>query len=160
MIARVAVPVVFEDIEFILIIAGLVIFLPTVFSFFASLIFNRKTEKSQRSYLKPALSGFFSGILLLVIGGSLAYATFPYLAGKEAFDEVSDYYEVNMVTEGSTLPVLLYEEAEPHPPTPVRVYTTPGGNSNSCLVYQQNNSTSENLEYVLYCGDPLQEHRP
>lgn len=145
-LSRVPVPVAFDNLLMVGYILIAIILIPAFFSLLVALILNRKAEKETRSYFKPFVSGLGSGLLLAVLAATLAYATVPYLKAKEAFTAVSDYYDTNIITDGSRLPVYLHENSERPDPIPATVYRVAGGNPESCSIY-----IDPNDEYVLYC---------
>lgn len=145
-LARVPVPVVFEDITLILYILGGIILVPGLFALLVAIVTNRKAEKDTRSLFKPFISGIGGGVLIALIVSSLAYAAMPYLTSKQAFTDVSNYYETNITTEDSTMPVKLFETSPLPEPKKVNVYRVPGGNPRACTI-----GYTVDEDYVLYC---------
>lgn len=145
-LSRVPVPVAFDDLLMVGYILVGIVLVPAFLALIVAIVLNRKADKSTRSYFKPFVSGLGTGVLLAALAGTLAYATVPYLKAKDAFTAVSDYYDTNITTEGSRLPVYLHEGSERPEPIPATVYRVAGGNPESCSIY-----INPDDEYVLYC---------
>lgn len=163
LITRVDVPIVFDNIPLLILIALGIIILPAIFTLILAIIANRKAAAGTTSYLKPFLSSIGGGLVGAVILGTIAYAAVPFFYERQAFHEVAEYYDVEFVRSGQRLPVLVYEGDTVENPTPMGIQTTKGANIYDCEVYAQDTSSkleAANLQYVLYCGNPLAEYRP
>lgn len=154
---RVPVPVAFPDTQFLVLIGLAILIIPPLFFTVANLISSRrsKEEGTKKGTGSAFVSGLVSGVLLLLVIGSMAWALTPYLKGKEAFADLKDYYQTNIVIPKSVLPVAKFkEDLTKIEPFEVTVYRVAGGSSQTCEVYVQD------ATYVMYCGDPLVEFEP